>query len=232
MTNIPPIKASAQARLLLNKLIKGKLKNAERRLLEADPALWARILEMIEHEVESDTNLRVDQIALGQIFSHIARVTREGLERQMIALSGKSLWIGSHPTKLLDIFVSDHSRLIKSVQREQLDRINLCLKRGIREGRLLESMSKDIQQATGLSERRARLIARDGVLSFSGDLTRYHQKSAGIKQYRWQTSRDERVRKSHRDRNDKVYDWDGPGPYPRSEVNCRCDAIPVLDFLD
>ena len=230
MNNVPPIKASAQARLLLYKLIKGKLKNAERRLLEADPALWSRILEMIEREVESDTYLMADQIALGQIFSHIARVSREGLERQMIAISGKSLWIGSHPTKLLDIFVTDHSRLIKSVQREQLDKINLGLKRGIREGRLFESMSKEIQQVTDLSERRAQLIARDGVLSFSGDLTRYHQKSAGIKQYRWQTSRDERVRKSHRARNNIVYDWDGPGPYPRSEVCCRCDAIPVLDI--
>lgn len=228
MNNVPPIKASAQARLLLYKLIKGRLKDTERRLLEADPALWARILELIECEVESDTNLKADQIALGQIFTHIARATREGLERQMIALSGKSLWIGSYPTKLLDIFVTDHSRLIKSVQREQLDKINLGLKRGIREGRLLESMSRDIQQATGLSECRARLIARDGVLSFSGDLTRYHQKSAGIKRYRWQTSRDERVRKSHRARNNIVYDWDGPGPYPRSEVCCRCDAIPVL----
>ncbi len=230
MNNVPPIKASAQARLLLYKLIKGKLAKAEQRLLEADPELWPRILEMLEHELESGTSLGADQIALEQIFSHIARATREGLQRQMVALSGKPLWIGSHPTKLLEIFVTDHSRLIKSVQREQLDKINLGLKRGIREGRLLESMSKDIQQATGLSKRRARLIARDGALSFSGDLTRYHQKSAGIKQYRWQTSRDERVRKSHRERNGKVYDWDGPGPYPRNEVCCRCDAIPVLDL--
>ncbi len=230
MSNVPPIKASAQARLLLYKLIKGKLKNAEQRLLEAEPSLWPRILEMIEREVEMGTSIRADQIALEQIFDHIARATKEGLERQMLAISGKSLWIGSHSTKLLDIFVTDTSSLIKSVQREQLEKINFTLKRGIREGRLLEQLSKEVQHATGLSERRARLIARNGVLSYSGDLTRYHQKNAGIKQYRWQTSRDERVRKSHRARNNIVYDWDGPGPYPRSEVCCRCDAIPVLDI--
>jgi SPP1 gp7 family putative phage head morphogenesis protein len=79
-----------------------------------------------------------------------------------------------------------------------------------------------------MSKRRAQLIARNATLQYSGARTRHHQTSAGIKKYRWQTSQDERVRNSHRDRNNKVYSWDGPGPHPRSEVNCRCDVVPVL----
>jgi len=229
MGEVPTIRSSAQARLLLYKLIKGKLDQVERRLLETDPALWARVLEMLEHEVEANADLRTDQIALGQVFNYIERVTKDGLQKQILKLTGQSLWIGQHSTALLDAFIAEHGQLIKSVQREHLAKINLALKRGIREGRLLKDLTKDIQASTSLSKRRAQLIARDGALSFSGDLTRHHQKSAGIKQYRWQTSQDERVRKSHRVRNNKVYDWDGPGPYPRSEVNCRCDAVPVID---
>jgi SPP1 gp7 family putative phage head morphogenesis protein len=79
-----------------------------------------------------------------------------------------------------------------------------------------------------ISKRRAQLIARNAPLQYSGALTKHHQISAGITQYRWQTSHDERVRQSHKNREGKVYSWDDPGPHPRSEVNCRCDAVPVM----
>jgi SPP1 gp7 family putative phage head morphogenesis protein len=143
-------------------------------------------------------------------------------------LTGKELWIGQHPSNLLNSFIAEHIQLIKSLQREQLDRINLALQRGIREGHLLKDFTKDIQANASLSKRRAQLIARSTPLQYSGAITRHHQISSGIKQYRWQTSQDERVRKSHRARNNKVYDWSSSGPYPRSEVNCRCDAVPLL----
>jgi SPP1 gp7 family putative phage head morphogenesis protein len=124
------------------------------------------------------------------------------------------------PQGLLDSFVDEHLKLITSAQREHLDKINLTIKRGIREGRL----QKDIRNHTSVSKRRAQLIARNAPLQYSGALTKHHQTSAGIKKYRWQTSQDERVRDSHRARN-----WKDPGPHPRSEVNCRCDAVPILN---
>jgi len=229
MSDAPSIRSSAQARLLIYKLIKGKLTEVERRLLESDPILWPRVLEMLEHEVASNLNLRADHLVLGQAFSHIERATKEGLQRQIIRLTGQTIWIGQHPTALLDAFIAEHSQLIKSVQREQLDKIRLALNRGIREGRLLKDLTKDIQVHTSLSKYRAQLIARNAPLQYSGALTKHHQTSAGIKSYLWQASQDERVRKSHRARNGKVYHWDGSGPHPRSEVNCRCDAVPVLD---
>jgi SPP1 gp7 family putative phage head morphogenesis protein len=82
-----------------------------------------------------------------------------------------------------------------------------------------------------MSKRRARLIARSAPLQYSGELTRHHQMSAGIKSYIWQSSRDERVRDSHRRFDGEIFGWDEPGPHPRSEVNCRCDAVPVLGKL-
>ncbi len=228
MSDAPTIRSSAQARLLLYKLIKGKLTEVERRLLESDPILWPRVLEMLEHEVASNLNLRADQVALGQAFSHIELATKEGLQKQIIRLTGQTIWIGQHSMALLDAFIAEHSQLIKSVQREQLDKISQALNRGIREGRLLKDLTKDIQAHTGLSKHRAQLIARNAPLQYSGALTKHHQTSAGIKSYRWQSSRDERVRDSHKKLDAKIFNWDSPGSHPRSEVNCRCDAVPIL----
>ena len=227
MSKAPTIRGSAQARLLLYRLLSCKLVEAEGRLNGADYSAWERILLMLEEAIDSQT--ASDQNVLKQAFSHIEHATRAGLQKQMERLSGQSLWLGVFPTGLLDNFVEEHQKLIKVVQGEHLDKIGLSLKRGIREGRLQKDIVKDIRQMTDMSKRRAMLIARNAPLQYSGALTRHHQTSAGIKQYRWQTSHDERVRASHRDRDGRIFQWESSGPHPRSDVNCRCDAIPILN---
>lgn len=227
MTKAPTIRGSAQARLLLYRLLSSKLVLAESQLNSGDYSAWERIILGLEEAL--DEQAASDHDALSQAFSHIDQATCAGLQKQMERLSGQSLWLGVFPTGLLDNFVDEHQKLIRIVQREHLDKIGLSLKRGIRDGRLQKDIAKDIRQLTDISKRRAMLIARNAPLHYSGALTRHHQTNAGIKQYRWQTSHDERVRASHRERDGKVYAWDTTEPHPRSEVNCRCDAILFLD---
>jgi SPP1 gp7 family putative phage head morphogenesis protein len=229
MNKVPSINGSAQARLLLYRLLSTKLTDAEHQLLASDPSLWDALIEMLEGTIDSDAMLKSDKRILAEAFSYIDRTTKEGLQKQISRLTGQSLWLGVHATNLLDAFMEEHQKLIKSVQREHLDKINLALKRGIREGHLQKDIAKDIHRMTDMSKRRAQLIARNAPLHYSGALTKHHQMNAGIKSYMWQSSRDERVRDSHRARNNKVYSWNDLGPHPRSEVNCRCDAIPLLN---
>ena len=228
MSDIPTIKGSAQARLLLYRLLSSKLNNTQKHLLESDPSQWEQLLSQLEDLIFTERAAKFDENELNKAFSHIEKTSRQGLERQIERLTGKSLWLGVFPKGLLENFVSEHKTLIKSVEREHLEKIGLAIQRGIREGRLSKDMAKEIQETTSLSKRRAQLIARNAPLQYSGAITKHHQMSSGIKKYRWQTSQDERVRKSHRARNGDIYEWDAPGPHPRSEVNCRCDAVPML----
>lgn len=184
---------------------------------------------MLENTIDSDTQVKSEQAVLAEAFSHIDRTTREGLQKQIERLTGKSLWLGVHASSLLDSFVDEHQKLIKSVRREHLDKIGLAIKRGIREGRLQKDIAKDIRQQTDIGKRRSQLIARNAPLQYSGALTKHNQMSAGIKSYVWQSSRDERVRDLHRKLDGELFSWDGPGPHPRSEVNCRCDAVPLVN---
>jgi SPP1 gp7 family putative phage head morphogenesis protein len=228
MNKVPSIKGSAQARLLLYRLLSTKLTDAEHRLLASDPSLWDALIEMLEGTIDSVAMLKSDKRILAEAFSYIDRTTKEGLQKQISRLTGQSLWLGVHATNLLDAFMEEHQKLIKSVQREHLDKISLALKRGIREGHLQKDIVKEIRNHTHTSKRRAQLIARNAPLQYSGALTKHHQMNAGIKSYMWQSSRDERVRDSHRRMDGKIFNWDSAGPHPRSEVNCRCDAVPVL----
>jgi SPP1 gp7 family putative phage head morphogenesis protein len=227
MNKVPGIKSSAQARLILYRLFSLRLTEAERRLLTADEALWEKIIVLLEKEL-LNRHERMNESSLKQAFSYIDQATREGLQKQVERLTGQSLWLGAHHAGLLDSFVEEHLKLIRSVEREYLDKIGFTLKRGLRDGRLSKDLTKDIRQTTLLSKRRAQLIARNAPLQYSGLLIKQHQMSAGIKSYIWQSSRDERVRDNHRKYDGEVFSWDSGGPHPRSEVNCRCDAVPVI----
>jgi SPP1 gp7 family putative phage head morphogenesis protein len=226
--NIPTIKDSAQSRLLLYRLLSLNLTDAENQLLNAHPTLWDLVLSRLEELIETEIQAKSEEITLKQAFVHIERITKEGLQRQIERLTGQSIWLGVFPQGLLDSFIEEHRKLIKSVRREHLEKIALTIKRGIREGLLEKDIAKEIRKVTDISKRRSRLIARNVPLQYSGALTKHHQMSAGIKQYRWQSSHDERVRTSHRKHDGKVFNWSSPGPYPRSEINCRCDAVPCL----
>lgn len=223
---IPSIKSSAQARLLLYKILSSELSHTETRLLAADPVLYNQIIALLEQEIMDAAKSYDPQ--LEKTFSYIEKNTKEGLEKQVARLSGQSLWLGVNASFLLDSFVDEHTKLIKSVRREHLDKISLIITRGVREGRLGKDLAKEIKEATNLSKRRSQLIARAAPLQYSGALTRHYQIAAGIKKYIWQTSGDERVRESHQKRNGKIFDWSSKGPYPRSEIRCRCDAVPVV----
>jgi SPP1 gp7 family putative phage head morphogenesis protein len=229
MNKVPTIKGSAQARLLLYRLLSTKLNDVEERLIKTAPSAWEQLIVSLDLMMDSDAQQKYDENVLTQAFSYIDRATREGLQKQIERLTGKSLWLGVHSTSLLDSFVKEHTSLIKSVKRQHLEKVGFAIKRGIREGHLQKDIAKEIRAQTSIEKRRAQLIARNAPLQYSGALTKHYQTSAGIKSYIWQSSRDERVRDSHRDRNNKVYGWNDPDPHPRNEVNCRCDAVPVLD---
>lgn len=54
-------------------------------------------------------------------------------------------------------------------------------------------------------------------------------KQAGLSdQYVWRTRRDERVRRSHRMNDGRVFSWaDAPATgHPGEDYNCRCEAVP------
>src|SRR5579871_10332 len=202
---IPAIRDSAQARLLLYRLISLKLADAEQKLFQANFSQWEQLIALLENLIENSKQAKTDEMVLRNAFSQIERTAKEGLQKQIERLTGQSFWLGVFPSGLLESFVDEHQRLIKSVQRDQLDKIALAIKRGIREGRLVKDIAIDIRNVTDISKHRARLIARNAPLQYSGVLAKHYQTSANITQYRWQTSHDERVRESHRKLDGKVF---------------------------
>ena len=76
-----------------------------------------------------------------------------------------------------------------------------------------------------------RRITRDQTNKLTGEMSRLRQTAAGITQYFWQTSEDDRVRETHEEKNGILFDWGLPPQdtgHPGEDIQCRCVAIPNI----
>lgn len=133
------------------------------------------------------------------------------------------------------VWVQENLDYIRSIRRQFLDRIRqnmgeMILNAQEKQMRASE-LSGMIQDIAHNARNRADLIARDQIGKLNGRLTQYRQQSSGIGRYEWSTSRDERVRASHAEREGKIFSWDNPPPdgHPGMPIRCRCVALPVID---
>lgn len=195
----------------------------------------------VRHHAPSDEIRRTARSVLLYVQGELSRAARAGLGREVY---GSSAW----HREFVESMVHENVRLITSVRDEHLQTIAGIIERGVRSGTRHESLAHDIRAIAKVSRRRARLIARDQVSRFYGQVTRRSQMEIGIERYVWYTAMDERVRETHMAMEGRtcswadatVYDagggvWESRGNiggvmrHPGEDINCRCTAGAVFD---
>ena len=81
--------------------------------------------------------------------------------------------------------------LIKTIPAEHLGRVAKAVADNFA-GRQTEPLLKTIQKLGGITEKRARMIARDQTASMTANVNRIRQQSIGINEYIWRGARDNR----------------------------------------
>lgn len=166
---------------------------------------------------------------------------KEQLGRQVRAVAGVDV-VHAEPWLEAEIgaFVQENVSLITKVERDYLSRIEQDVIRSVRAGQRWEKFARQLQDDFDIAKGKARLIARDQTLKFHGDLNKRRQADLGIKKFVWRTSKDNRVRDSHAERDGETYTWEkgadveetgGDSSFPARAINCRCSAEPDLDDL-
>lgn len=133
--------------------------------------------------------------------------------------------------------------LIRGLADETARKIEQTLIAAMTAGEANKTIASKLTALFGIADRRAQLIARDQAASFNGNLNRIRQEEAGVTEYIWSTSLDERVRgnpdgkypnarPSHWAREGKRFRWDKPPSdgHPGEAINCRCIAKAVIEF--
>lgn len=146
---------------------------------------------------------------------------------------------------------TDNSRLVVRQTDAFYNKLAERVREGVASGKRVETLAREIEtdledDGDGWAKRRSKVIARDQVGKLFGELTRARHQELGISRYVWRTSRDERVRESHVEREGLIFSWANPiedqlGDYglapdridghPGQPIQCRCTGEPVLEDL-
>lgn len=133
-----------------------------------------------------------------------------------------------------------NAALITSIPAQYLEQVSNTVTGNMRAGMRPSYIEQALVKQFGITQRRARLIARDQHAKIQGEVTRLRQVNSGITYFQWLTAHDERVRPSHAAVGKRdvgygpgVFKWsdlpvvDGVPTFPGRPINCRCVAKPV-----
>lgn len=176
--------------------------------------------------------------AVDGVADAVVGFTRVQFARQLKAALGVDLTTDPVLTTQRAEFQRENLALIRSLTAEHVDRVARALREGV--GERVETLRDRIMAQTSAVRSRASLIARDQVLKLNANVSHARHQAAGITEYIWRTSRDERVRETHRDLDGQRFRYDTPPivdpkrgrrENPGGDYSCRCTAEPVIpDF--
>lgn len=135
----------------------------------------------------------------------------------------------------------DGSDLIRTLLPDAIDRLEGVITTRYTEGARVETIARQLQDQIGVTERHARVLARDQVGKLNSRGMIDSAKASGASRYQWLTSEDEAVRESHAAVHLQIFSYDDPplgtGPYgeaanPGEAIQCRCIALPQFDATD
>lgn len=164
--------------------------------------------------------------------------------------------LGVDPRQSLDQpqitgFIRQNTALIRDLTRGQMRIMREEVEAALLRGTGSRELTRIIEHRLGVTRNRARLIARDQITKLQGNLNMARQQRAGVTEYDWVTSNDERVRGRVRNKNGTIKGkdrhwqlhgtrqrWDRPPvvsttgrrAHPGEDIQCRCQAIPIVTF--
>lgn len=128
-----------------------------------------------------------------------------------------------------------NAALIKGLSDDMVKRVQQVATDAVINGRSAKDLKSEMTRQFHFGDNRAKLIARDQIGKLNSDLNRIRHQQAGIEEYTWRTSHDERVRRLHRELDGKVYKYGKPtgaeeGLPPGQPIQCRCVAQAIVRF--
>jgi SPP1 gp7 family putative phage head morphogenesis protein len=195
--------------------------------------------------------LRLDETSLAEVFERVqeGHVSRDFLARMFRLTDQQAANDLSHAVPAISPdqtlrgaaemqagFIERNTELIQMEERARRE-VRAIIEGPIAEGVRVEDIRAQIEERMGVVRSRAELIARDQTLKTYGQIQEARQTDAGIEEYTWSTSLDERVRSRHTELEGTTQRWDSPPivdpktgrrEHPGGDFSCRCAAIPQL----
>lgn len=132
--------------------------------------------------------------------------------------------------------LAEQVRYITSIPRDAAERLHKLTIEGISKGTRPSEIAKEIMCSGEVSKSNAMRLARTGVSSTATALTEARAVRIGSEGYFWRTSKDARVRPSHKAMEGKFVRWDSPPTIDGMTAHCgefaNCRCFPEVVIPD
>lgn len=182
-----------------------------------------------------------------RMVAQVERDSRTKFGRSLKELSGDAtlparVLRGGGLDDVIKASTAENVALIRSIPEQYLAGVQGLVMRSIQTGRGMADIGPGLRRIKGVTRRRADLIARDQVSKATAAINRTRAQAAGLRKFKWRHSGGGRdPRRLHQEMDGNVYRYDDPPVIdertgerglPGQAINCRCFAVPVLDFDD
>lgn len=127
---------------------------------------------------------------------------------------------------------------IKGWMQENVLKLREQIQPHVLGGGRAQALVKSIQDNYGVSQRKAKFLARQETALLMSKFQETRYLDMGVTRYRWSDAHDRRVRHDHHDLNGKIFSFSNPPitnrktgarNNPGQDYNCRCVAIPIIE---
>lgn len=205
------------------------------------------ILHNIDSMTAEDTT-EISKKVVGNFIQDTSELNKEKMQKILASSIGVNflkITDGPNISSLLSAKTDENINLIRSISPKYYSLIKEAVVQNF-DGSLDKPLVDRMQEIGNITKNRAKLIARDQTGKLNSALTTLRHQDAGINEYIWRTSEDERVvgnpgglyptgnskHMDHFHRNGKRFNYSNPPPdgNPGEAIQCRCVASPVIDL--
>lgn len=221
---------------------KSQLPPAVKQAISYSEAKFQRVLEQIDKRLKKLVpDEMVSTLKLEKIFDHTLFKTGKDVESTLKGISVAPELTKEQRAKIAEEYTHDLKRYIKDFSEKEIVTLRKKIQKNAEDGFRYEEMIETIRRSYGVTERKARFLARQETSLLMTKFKESRYIDAGVNEYIWTCvvgSPAHPVRPMHKKLDGKTFRWDNPpitNPEgqrnnPGQDFNCRCVARPIIRF--
>jgi SPP1 gp7 family putative phage head morphogenesis protein len=214
--------------------LRAEISASESKYMQMLGRIDARLQRVLPKEIS-------DQIKMHKAFEVTAYKVDERVKQSLNGLAVPPKLTPDRAKRIAAEYTRDMDRYIKDWMQKEIVELRKQVQAHAFKGYRQEDLVKMIRRSYGVSQRKAKFLARQETSLLVTKFKEIRYTDAGVKIYKWRCvagTEKHPVRPMHKALDGKTFSWDNPpitSPKgdrnnPGQDFNCRCSAIPIVKF--